>query len=174
MIILRPSHLYIIQFGKSLSALLCIHKALLSVPGTPLAWQLSHLNVFNLKERKPFKWYAKTKFTTYFYWSRLYLQPALLAARNVYLYWKRNAEKGMKPKTAWVCYLVFFSPQILSPISSSPLFLVLCFSILIIFALSFHCKNIMIYGVNAVKSCPLSHCSSCGVVMETGCAVWSC
>lgn len=33
---------------KSLSALLCIHKALLSVPGTSLAWQLSHLNVFNL------------------------------------------------------------------------------------------------------------------------------
>lgn len=32
----------------------------------------------------------------------------------------------------------------------------------------------MTYGVIAVKSCPLSHCSSCGVVMETGCAVLSC
>lgn len=59
MIILRPSLLYIIQFGKSLSALLYIHKALLSVPGTSLAWQLSHLNVFNLSRMETIQMICK-------------------------------------------------------------------------------------------------------------------
>lgn len=48
MIIPRPSHLCIIQFAKSLSALFRIHKAQLAPPKTSLAALLAHLNVFNL------------------------------------------------------------------------------------------------------------------------------
>lgn len=85
----------------------------------------------------------------------------------------RKKEWNLRLHESVICWVSV--PQILSPISSSPPFLVLCYSILVIVALSFHCKKyIMIYGVNAAKSCPLSHCSSCGVGMETGCAVWSC
>lgn len=48
MIVPRPSHLCIIQFAKSLSALFRIQKAQLAPLKTSLAALLAHLNVFNL------------------------------------------------------------------------------------------------------------------------------
>ena len=50
MIIPRPFQICaLFNFAKLLSAYFRIHKALISLPETSLALQLSHLNVFNLQ-----------------------------------------------------------------------------------------------------------------------------